>query len=66
VPVVCGCETWSVTLREEGMLLVFENGVMKEMFLPRTGKLTGFREKITYRRAAILVRYYLNEQSCIQ
>jgi hypothetical protein len=39
------CAAWSVTLREENGLLVFEDGVM-EMFLSRMGKLTGFREKL--------------------
>jgi hypothetical protein len=30
VPVVlCGCETWSVTLREEHRLRVFENRVLR-------------------------------------
>jgi hypothetical protein len=30
LPVRCGCETWSVTLREENRLRVFENGVLRE------------------------------------
>jgi len=47
LPVVLyGCAAWSVTLREEDRQL-FEDGVM-ELFLPRMGKLTGFREKNTY------------------
>jgi len=28
----CGCETWSVTLRKERRLRVFENGVLRRMF----------------------------------
>jgi len=32
-------------LREEDRLLVFEDGMM-EIFLPRMGKLTGFRKKL--------------------
>jgi hypothetical protein len=43
--VLCGCETSSVTLREEDRLLVFENGVM-EINYTRLGKLTGFIKKI--------------------
>jgi hypothetical protein len=27
-----GCETWSLTLREEHRLMVFENGVLKRIF----------------------------------
>jgi hypothetical protein len=29
-----GCETWSVTLREERRLRVFENGVLRRIFGP--------------------------------
>jgi hypothetical protein len=33
VPVVlCGCETWSLTLREERRLGVFENRVLRRLF----------------------------------
>jgi hypothetical protein len=36
VPVVIyGCETWSLTLREEYRLRVFENGVLRRMFGPK-------------------------------
>jgi hypothetical protein len=35
LPVVLyGCETWSLTLREEHRLRVFENRVLKRMFGP--------------------------------
>jgi hypothetical protein len=34
-PVVCGCETWSLTLREEGRMRVFENRVPRKIFGPR-------------------------------
>jgi hypothetical protein len=30
--VLCGCETWSLTLREEHKLRVFENRVLKIIF----------------------------------
>ena len=33
--VLCGCETWSLTLREERRLRVFENRVLKRMFGPK-------------------------------
>jgi hypothetical protein len=32
LPVVCGCETWSLTLREERRLWMFENNVLRRMF----------------------------------
>jgi len=33
--VLCGCETWSFTLREEYKLRVFENKVLKSIFGPK-------------------------------
>jgi len=32
LPVLYGCETWSLTLREENMLRVFENRVLRRIF----------------------------------
>ena len=39
--VLYGCETWSLTLREERKLRVFENMVLRRIFGPRTDKVTG-------------------------
>ena len=33
--VVCGCETWSLTFREECRLRVFENRVLMKIFGPK-------------------------------
>jgi hypothetical protein len=33
--VFCGCETWSLTLRKECRLRVFENRVLRRIFGPR-------------------------------
>ena len=42
LPVVLyGCETWSLTLREERTLRVFENMVLKRIFGPRRDEVTG-------------------------
>jgi len=42
LPVVLyGCESWSLTLREERMLTVFENRVLRRIFVPRKDKVTG-------------------------
>jgi hypothetical protein len=38
-PVVCGCETWSLTLREKGRLRVFENRVLRRIFGPKRDEL---------------------------
>ena len=39
--VLYGCETWSLTLREERKLRVFENMVLRRIFGPRRGEVTG-------------------------
>ena len=42
LPVVLyGCETWSLTLREERRLQVFENGVLRRVFGPKRDEVTG-------------------------
>ena len=42
LPVVLyGCDTWSLTLREECRLRVFENRVLREIFGPKTDEVTG-------------------------
>jgi len=42
LPVVLyGCETWSLTLREERKLGVFENMVLRRIFGPRRDEVTG-------------------------
>jgi hypothetical protein len=42
LPVVLyGCETWSLTLREERKLRVFENTVLRRIFGPRRDEVTG-------------------------
>jgi len=32
---LCGCETWSLTLRKESRLRVFENRVLRRVFGPK-------------------------------
>jgi hypothetical protein len=36
-----GCETWSLTLREEYRLRVFENSVLRRIFGPKRDEVTG-------------------------
>ena len=38
--VLYGCETWSLTLREESRLRVFENGVLRRIFGPKRDEMT--------------------------
>ena len=44
--VLCGCETWSLTLREECRLRVFENRVLRRIFRPNRNELTGEWRKL--------------------
>jgi hypothetical protein len=39
--VLYGCETWSLTLREEHRLKVFENGVVRRIFGPKRDEIRG-------------------------
>jgi hypothetical protein len=39
--VLYGCETWSLTLREEHRLRVFDNRVLRRIFGPKRGEVTG-------------------------
>jgi hypothetical protein len=39
--VLYGCETWSLILREERRLRVFENRVLKRIFGPKRDEVTG-------------------------
>jgi hypothetical protein len=43
--VLYGCETWSLTLREEHRLRVFENRVLRKKFVPKRQEITGQRRK---------------------
>ena len=36
-----GCESWSLTLREEGRLRVFVNRVLRRIFGPQRDEVTG-------------------------
>jgi len=40
LPVLYGCETWSLTLREERRLRVFENRVLSRIFGPKRDEVT--------------------------
>ena len=47
LPVVLyGCETWSLTLREERRVKVFENGVLRRVFEPKRDEVTGEWRKL--------------------
>jgi hypothetical protein len=47
LPVVLyGCESWSLTLREEHRLRVFENRVLRRIFGPKRDEVTGGWRKL--------------------
>jgi hypothetical protein len=61
LPVILyGCETWSVTLREEHRLRVFENGVLRGIFGPKRDEVT--RSGGNYTTNVFLTRYYSSDQ----
>ena len=39
--VLYGCETWSLTVREERTLSLFENRVLRRIFGPKRDEVTG-------------------------
>jgi hypothetical protein len=44
--VLYGCETWSLTLREEHRLRVFEDRVLRRIFGPKRDEVTGGWRKL--------------------
>ena len=44
--VLYGCGTWSLTLREEHKLRVFENRVLMRIFMPKRNEVTGEWRKL--------------------
>ena len=46
--VLYGCKTWLLTLREERRLRVFENRVLRRVFVPKRDEVTGEWRKLPY------------------
>ena len=44
--VLCVCETWSLSFREERRLRVFENRVLRRIFWPKRDEVTGEWRKL--------------------
>jgi len=49
--VLYGCETWSLILREEYRLRVFENRVLRRIFVPKRVEGPGVWRKLHYEGA---------------
>jgi hypothetical protein len=61
LPVVLyGCETWSLTLRGEHRLRVFENRVLRRIFGPKRDEVTGQWRKLHNKELhnLFITRYY--------
>ena len=52
-----GCETWSLTLREERRRRVFENRVLRRVFGPKRDEVTGNGENYIMRSLGIFIPY---------
>jgi hypothetical protein len=52
-----GCETWSLTLREERRLRVFENRVLRRVFGPKRDEVTENGENCIMRSLIICTPY---------
>jgi hypothetical protein len=55
--VLYGCETWSLTLREERRLRVFEKRVLRRVFGPKRDEVTGIWRKYIIRSLVICTPY---------
>jgi hypothetical protein len=58
LPVVLyGCETWSVTLREEHRLSMFKNKVLRRIFGPKRDEVTGMEKTYITRNLMIYTHH---------
>ena len=55
-----GCETWSITLREEHRLRVSETTVLNEIFVAKRDKVNSMEEEVKERIALGIKAYYVN------
>ena len=55
--VLYGCESWSLTLREERRLRVFENRALRRVFGPKRDEVTGNGENYIRRSLGIFTPY---------
>ena len=56
---LCGCATWSLTLREERRLRVFENRVLRRIFGPKRIEVTGEWRKLHMRSLMICTAHQI-------
>jgi len=56
--VLCGCESWSLTLKEEHRLRVFEYWVLRKIFGSKGNEVTGERENNYIMRSLMICTVY--------
>jgi hypothetical protein len=57
--ILYGCETWSLTLREERRLRVFENRMLRRVFGPKRDKVTVEWRKLHNERGEVCTGFWL-------
>jgi len=55
--VLCGCGTWLLILRDEHMVRLFENRVLRRVFGPKMDEVTGNGQNYIMRSLAICTPY---------
>jgi hypothetical protein len=64
--VLHGCETWSLILREEHRLRVFENMVLRRIFGPKRDEVAGgWRFRSTEKSSYLILAYVINQSYLI-
>jgi hypothetical protein len=58
ISLLCGCETWSLTLTEEIRLTVFENRVLRRIFGPERDEVTGEWRRLNNRSFMICIPHH--------
>jgi hypothetical protein len=64
LPVVLyGCESWSLTLKEECRLRVFENKVLRRIFGPKRDEVTGEWRRLHNKAlcSVLLTKYHMGD-----
>jgi hypothetical protein len=64
LPVLYGCESWSLILREECRPRVFENRVLRRIFGPKRDEVTGEWRRLHNKElyALLLTKYHSSDQ----
>jgi len=71
IPVVLdGCETWSITIRKEHRLRVFENRLLRRIFVPKREEIAGGWREVRNKEALYsslnIVSTHGRHKNCIQ